>query len=101
MREYKTLKALRRGETIDFEGVPIQMVGEELQPGDTYIGERNVGPKLLTVKEIFMSSCSACSKEAKENSCTTCGGPFRDHVVPVEPGYCYDYGECVKVTLVE
>ena len=77
-REYKTLKALRAGETIDFEGVPVRMAEGNLQPGDTYIAERNTGPHLLTVKRIQMAV-----------------------VFPKEQAYCFDHWECVKVTFEE
>ena len=45
-----------------------------IQPGDTYLAERNTGPKLLTCLQV------------KNN-----------YVVPVELAYCYDVWECVKV----
>lgn len=83
MREYKILKALQRGEIIDFEGVKIRQAKGRLKPGDTYIAERNTGPKFLTVKEIKM---------------TNHGLP--DFVVPFENEYCFDYWECCKIEIV-
>jgi len=80
MREYKTLKALRRGEVVDFEGVGFRAVEGELAPGDTYIAERNTGPKLLTVKYV---------------------NDEEGYVVPVETAYVFDTWECVKVEMVD
>ncbi len=92
MREYKTIKALRNGETIDFEGVPLKMTEGELGSGDTYIAERNTGPQLLTVRHVATASCDCGECDAK---------PYPYLVAPVEMAYAYDYNECVKVTFVE
>lgn len=51
------LSRLRDGETVDFEGAPIRMQagksdGRLLAVGDTYMAERNSGPKLLTVRRV-------------------------------------------------
>ena len=75
----KTLNILLSEEAIDFEGVNLKKSSGLLEKGDTYITERNTGPKLLTVKEI------------KDNI-----------VIPEEwPEYCYNLDECVKVEFVD
>lgn len=80
MREYATLKALRRGEVIDLEGIRLRMDEGEIKPGDLYIAERNTGPKLLTCKEI---------REDCER--------WQGWIVPTTLDYSYDFYECVKV----
>ena len=77
-----TVTALKCGEAVDFEGLKLRMAPGELQPGDIYIGERNQGPKLLTVGRIVFSECS-------------CHG----YVIPADDyAYCYDFpSEVVKV----
>lgn len=70
---------LRSNGSVEFEGVMLKFVGDfdTLQPGDTYVAERNQGPKLATVREIRMNA-----------------------VFPVEQGiYPYDLWECVKVEI--
>lgn len=52
MQRYETLNKLLSGEIIEFEGAHLKMADGELAVGDTYIAERNTGPKFLTVKEI-------------------------------------------------
>ena len=77
LREYSTLKALRRGEIVDLGGIFVEMDEGEIQPGDLYIAERNTGPKLLIAREINL-----------ETGC----------VFPTEFGqYAFDIYECVKV----
>ena len=78
---------LRSEKKIDFEGLTIRYIGEwtELKPGDSYMAERNTGPKLLTVKEV------------KE---TLGGGKYAGAVYPMENEYPYDLPECVKVEIV-
>lgn len=74
-RSYATVKALRAGETIEFEGA--LLVADEntvIQEGDTYIAQRNTGPHLFTALLI------------------TDG-----YIVPMERGYPFDEHECVKV----
>jgi hypothetical protein len=78
MREYKTIRALREGRSVEVEGLIVCMVAGDIEPGDTYVGERNVGPRLLTAETI--------NKE---------GG----WINPKELAYNYDIGECVKVDL--
>ena len=85
MREYRTIRALRAGETIDFEGVGFRATADQdLVPGDTYIAERNTGPQLLTVHKHVVEDNLVCG-----------------FVIPVESAYPYDRGECVKVEMVE
>ena len=86
-RPYPTLRALRRGETIDFEGVPLVTDEGELLVGDTYIAERNTGPHLLTVQRFVMVPPKY--------------GEIVDFVIPKESAYCFDGQECVKVKMVE
>ena len=80
--ERKTIRALRRGEVIDFEGFKLKMVTgsdgqeEEVRPGDLYIAERFTGPKLLTAKRIV-----------KEHQ----------FIISTCDAYPYDIPECVKV----
>lgn len=75
-REYKTISALRNGETIEFEGLSLKAaVDQTLNEGDLYIAERN-SVKFLTVKTV-------------------------DHnigaVFPTTLDYAFNIGECVKV----
>lgn len=73
---------LRRDGEVEFEGVKLCMVGEarDMQPGDTYVAERNQGPRLLTVLEVNLDKGWILSREG---------------------AYPYDLGECVQVELVE
>jgi len=80
-REYRTLRALRRGEIIDLGGIKLKMDDGQIQVGDLYIGERNTGPKLLTAKRIVM-----LDNESGIN-----------FIVPTCNAYYYDGPECVKV----
>lgn len=76
MRDYPTLTKLRAGETVEVEGIPVQMVDGDVELGDTYVAERNTGPHLLTAKVI--------NKKDR-------------WIVPEEPAYFYDIPECVRV----
>ena len=67
--------ALESGE---IEDVPFRLLPGDIEPGDTYIAERNVGLQLLTCK----------SNNRK-------GG----WINPVEVAYSYDTGECIKIEL--
>lgn len=78
MREYKTVRALLRGEVVELEGFKFRRVEGEIGPGDMYIAERNTGPQLLW--------CSFIEKGA---------------IFPTTIDYPYDIGECVKVEEVE
>jgi hypothetical protein len=86
-REYRTIRALRRGEIIDFEGIKLKMDIEEdgkekkIEPGDLYVAERNTRPKLLTAREVVMSECGCCI----------------NFICPTTPDYAFDGSECVKV----
>ena len=90
-REYKTIKALRRGETIDFEGIKLKMDtdanGDEVKvkKGDLYIAERNTGPKFLTAEKIVPWPI--------KDSTNKHGG----WIQPTTLDYSFDLGECVKV----
>lgn len=68
-------EALEKGE---IEGVPFRLLEGDIEPGDTYIAERNVGLRLLT--------CASNNRE---------GG----WINPVEMAYPYDTGECIKIEL--
>lgn len=69
---------LRSGQKVILEGISFEYDGEavELNPGDFYAAERNIGPNLLTVKWVD-----------REIGC----------VHPEEVAYSYDLRECVKV----
>lgn len=87
MREYRTIRALRRGEVMDLGGIKFKMdvddAGKEQQikAGDLYIAERNTGPHLLTAQEVVMSECG-CHVSYIHSTCNA---------------YSFDGGECVKV----
>jgi len=74
-REIITRKLLR-GETVDFEGIRLEMDEGPISSGDLYVAERNTGPKLLTALRI-----------SEELGC----------VFPTTPDYPYNIWECVKV----
>ena len=78
MREYKTIRALREGKSVEVEGLTVCMVEGDIKPGDIYVGERNVGPRLLTALSVNSE-----------------GG----WINPREQAYNYDVSECVKVDL--
>jgi hypothetical protein len=88
------LSSLRHGECVEFEGVYLRMIeGKEngglLEEGDTYIAERNSGPKLLTVKKIV-------DRDYAEKH----GLAFSGWVEPVETAYSFDFYECVGVEII-
>lgn len=76
MREYKTLRALRSGEVIDFEGIKLKMADGPIGVGDLYVAERNQGPRFLTAKKVD-----------EELGC----------IFPTTNHYPYNIGECVRV----
>jgi hypothetical protein len=78
---------LREKKIIEFEGVTVRYAGEwqDLQPGDSYMAERNQGPQLLTVRKV---------EETLGDR-----NQWRGAVFSVEPAYAYDLGECVKVEI--
>lgn len=79
MRLYRSLNVLRNGNVLVLEnGIKVRTIPGELQTGDLYIGERNLGPQLLTVKELDP----------------------RGWVVPVENAYFYNTWECEKVEVI-
>lgn len=86
MGDYRTIRALREGKTIELEGLRFIMArdekGEEaeIQPGDLYIAERNTGPKLLIAKEIVQPEDGSLA-----------------YVIAAEIAYPYDLRECVKI----
>lgn len=65
-------------EAQEFEGVSFTVLDKELEPGDSYLAQRNTGVKLLTVK-----------KNVKDLA----------FIVPVEMSYSYDTGECIPIQL--
>jgi hypothetical protein len=73
------LHRLRDNETIEIEdtGIFVKMMPGELQPGDDYVGARNT-VNLLTVDRVEQG-----------------------WVTPRESAYCFDFGECVKVEIVD
>ena len=73
---YETIKKLRAGEPVDFEGVQLEMDDSEIMPGDVDIAERNSGPKLLTAQSVHVKD---------------------GWIVPTSLDYPFDLGECVKV----
>lgn len=79
------MRALRDGETVEFEGVEIRKTTDQyLVPGDSYLAMRHTGPHLLTVAKVV----------AEEN---LLGG----FVCAKEPAYAFDIPECVKIEFVE
>lgn len=84
MRRYETLKRLRAGEVVELDGRRFHKIGEgeDIQPGDLYIAERNTGPKLLT-----------CHRNVGHGS----GNLGSYYIVPTTINYSYDWDECVMV----
>lgn len=76
MREYATLRRLRRGEVVDLDGIQVNMDEGGIKSGDLYVAERNTGPKLLIAREV----------------CEDIGCIF-----PTTCDYVFDLHECVKV----
>lgn len=70
---------LRAEGEVEFEGATLKFAGDfdTLKRGDTYVAERNSGPKLLTVDHVTMNV-----------------------VFPVENAYPFNLMECVKVEIV-
>jgi len=65
----------------EFKGLAFEVAGEglDIEPGDTYLAERNSGVKLLTCKE---------HNRAK------------NWIVPVEDAYLFDTWECVRIEFI-
>lgn len=79
-RGRKAQYVLRMGGIVDIEGVKFVIDGDgAVAVGDTYIAERNTGPKLLTAKEL----------------------DDRNWIIPEEDAYYFDTWECCKVRLAE
>ena len=78
---------LRENGSVEFEGLTLEYAGEwqDLQPGDSYVAQRNTGPHLLTV---------AFVKETLGDQDQWAGA-----VYPVESAYPFDLHECVKVNI--
>lgn len=76
MGDYRTIRALERGEVVDLGGILVRKDEGEIQPGDLYVGERNTGPHLLTAKRV-----------SSEIGC----------IFPTCDAYPYDLKECVRV----
>ena len=84
---------LRDGQIVELEGVKLKMIpgketGATLEPGDTYLAERNSGPKLLTVNYIV-----------DEDYAHRWGLKFSGWVVPTGLSYSFDFHECVGVEI--
>ena len=76
LRPYKTIHALRAGEPAEVEGVIVKMDGDgTVSAGDSYVAERNTGPKLLIAERIDV-----------ENG----------FIIPTSLAYCFSIKECVK-----
>lgn len=84
-RSYATIKALRAGEMVAFEGMGLVASEDQTPtPGRTYIGERITGPHLATVARYV----------AEDN---LVGG----YVIAKENVYPFDRIECVMVDIVD
>ena len=81
MREYATLKALRRGEIVSVQGFRVRSLNRPLRVNDHYVGERNTGPKLLTCRAIHPIECWVYPAEAY--------------------AYAYDLHECEAVEVLD
>jgi hypothetical protein len=79
MRDYPTLVALRVGDTIEVEGIPVKMREGAILVGDLYVGEHNGPARLLT--------CQSYSDD-------------KSWINPEENAYAYDWFECVRVEAV-
>lgn len=75
MSQTNLLRAIEDGE---FEGIPFKVTGsgEDINPGDTYLAERNSGVRLLTCKENDLR---------------------KKWIVPEENAYLFDTWECVRI----
>jgi hypothetical protein len=93
MREYRTIKALRRGEEVEIGGIRFRMAidqngkEKEIKKGDLYIAERNTGPKLLEAENVVGPGEGP--------------GGFGGWIKPTSTDYSYDTDECVAVIEVE
>ena len=100
MRPYRTLRALRAGDPVEIDGVMFVREPGDIAAGDTYVAERNTGPKLLTAARFAYYDGyrhdTRISSDFRDVSGAVCSW-----VIPVETAYCYDSDECVKVRLAE
>lgn len=89
--------ALRDGQTVTIDGHDYVMDSDGLprQHGDTYIAERNTGPKLLTVKDFTVYFGYGANNPRTPKWRDLDGPP--SWINPVERAYPYDFYECVKV----
>lgn len=78
-----TVQQLKAGMIIDLQGIKLCQDTGDLMPGDLYVGERNTGPKLLTVFKVVYHD----PQEEK----------IINYVIPKGPGYPFDGHEVVKV----
>jgi len=79
--KHETIKALRNGETLNFNGISLLLDEGIIQPGDLYIAESNTGPKLLTAKKVVMTENGLCI----------------NYIHATTPDYSFDGCACVKV----
>ena len=75
-REYKSLKALRRGETVTVDCCQVHMIDGSITTGDLYVAERNTRPKLLIAAEV---------------------NTINGWIHPISNDYSFDIHECVRV----
>lgn len=75
-REYATLKALNKGETIIVEGRTVHQIDGKIEAGDLYVAEKNTGPKLLIAARVNV---------------------IDGWIHPISNDYSYDIYECVRV----
>lgn len=71
----KLTDRVRKGEVVSLDGFTITIRPGNIEPGDTYLAEKNTGPKLLTAKGIHP----------------------RGYIIPEEFAYPYDTCDCVRV----
>jgi hypothetical protein len=78
MHRIPEIQAILDGQTIEFDGFQVTKADGPIEPGDTYLAGRNMGPKLLTARLVDT-----------ELGC----------IYPNERVYPYDLHECVKVEI--
>lgn len=75
-------EALESGEVF---GIPFRLVDGPIVEGDTYMAERNTGLHVFTAKFV--------DNDPNKR--------YSGWIVPVEHGYSYDLGECIKIELLD
>lgn len=87
---HETIHALRKGATVEIEGVPFVADEGPILKGDWYIAERNTGPKLLTAHSFqsYLGNGESTEVPSSEGS---------SWIISEERAYPYDTHECVKV----